>query len=111
MLEEVYEKIRQAFPGRELVLGEGNRDADILLVGEAPGRQEVEQRRPFVGAAGKNLDRFLQSIRLERGQIYITNAVKFRPTRISQWGTRPTARRRRRRFWPTGLFCWRNWKR
>jgi len=50
-------------------------------VGEAPGRQEEEQGRPFVGAAGKNLSEFLDILKLKREEIYITNTVKFRPSR------------------------------
>jgi DNA polymerase len=87
MLNELYQKIRDAFTDRELVLGEGNERADIMLIGEAPGRTEVELGRPFVGKAGKNLDMFLAHIRLRREDIYITNCVKFRPTRISEWGS------------------------
>jgi len=87
MLEDLYRRIREAFPDRDLVLGEGNPDADIMLIGEAPGRTEVEMGRPFVGKAGKNLDAFLEHIRLAREDIYITNCVKFRPTRLSEWGS------------------------
>ena len=87
MLETLYQKIRDAFPGQELVLGEGNPRSDIMLIGEAPGKTEVELKRPFVGVAGKNLDMFLQTIHLNREDIYITNSVKFRPTRTSEWGT------------------------
>ncbi len=64
-----------------LVPGEGNHKAKLLLIGEAPGAQEALQGRPFVGTAGKNLDVFLLSIGLERESLYITNAVKFRPTK------------------------------
>lgn len=87
MLEDLYQRIRDAFPDRELVLGEGNEKADIMLIGEAPGRTEVEMGRPFVGKAGKNLDMFLAHIRLAREDIFITNCVKFRPTRLSEWGS------------------------
>lgn len=86
MLDTVYNKIREAFPGRDLVPGDGNPKARIMLIGEAPGRFEVEQGRPFVGTAGKNLDRFLGSIAFKREEIFITNAVKFRPTKIGARG-------------------------
>ena len=86
MLKDLYQRIRDAFPDRELVLGEGNPNARIMLIGEAPGKTEVELGRPFVGKAGKNLDMFLEHIRLKREDIYITNCVKFRPTRESEWG-------------------------
>jgi uracil-DNA glycosylase family 4 len=62
-----------------LVPGEGAQDADIMLVGEAPGKSEDEQGRPFVGRAGKLLDELLAAAGLERGDVYITNVVKARP--------------------------------
>lgn len=61
------------------VVGEGNRDARIMFVGEAPGAEEARKGRPFVGAAGKVLDELLSSIGLERSEVYITNLVKDRP--------------------------------
>lgn len=70
-----------------LVYGEGNIHARIALVGEAPGKEETLQQRPFVGKAGKNLDEFLSITGLRREDIYITNVVKFRPVRFSEKGT------------------------
>lgn len=67
-----------------IVFGEGNRDAKLVLVGEAPGAKEIELGRPFVGQAGKNLDEFLEILGLERGDIYITNVVKIRPYKINE---------------------------
>ncbi len=61
------------------VPGEGPLDSIIMFVGEAPGKSEDEQGRPFVGAAGKLLNTLLESIGLERGGVYITNIVKCRP--------------------------------
>lgn len=58
-----------------------------MLIGEAPGGQEEQQGRPFVGKAGKNLDEFLTAIGLRREDIRISNTVKVRPTRISPKGT------------------------
>jgi DNA polymerase len=63
----------------QLVMGEGNPDADVVFIGEAPGAKEDELGRPFVGAAGKFLDEMLASINLERSDVYITNIVKYRP--------------------------------
>lgn len=71
----------------ELVLGSGNQSAQIMLIGEAPGREEVQAGRPFVGKAGKNLDFFLEATGLAREELYLTNVVKFRPVRISSKGT------------------------
>lgn len=62
-----------------LVFGEGREDADLMLVGEAPGEEEDLQARPFVGRAGQLLDRILESVSLSRDDVYITNIVKFRP--------------------------------
>lgn len=62
-----------------LVMGEGNPDADIVFIGEAPGKNEDEQGRPFVGAAGSFLNEMLAAINLDRNDIYITNTVKYRP--------------------------------
>lgn len=62
-----------------LVMGDGNVDADIVFIGEAPGKNEDEQGIPFVGAAGKFLDTMLETINMKRADIYITNIVKYRP--------------------------------
>ena len=61
------------------VIGEGNHDADIVFIGEAPGRNEAKTGRPFCGAAGKILDDLLASIKVPRENVYITNIVKDRP--------------------------------
>jgi len=66
-----------------LVYGDGSVEANIVLVGEAPGRYEIEKGKPFVGQAGKNLDEFMDILQLKREDIYITNVVKFRPYRIN----------------------------
>lgn len=62
-----------------LVFGVGNPNADIVIIGEAPGKKEDELGEPFVGASGKFLDEMLASINMRREQIYITNIVKYRP--------------------------------
>jgi len=62
-----------------LVFGAGNPEADIVLVGEAPGAREDARGIPFVGAAGKLLDAMLERIRLSREDIYIANVLKCRP--------------------------------
>ena len=63
----------------QLVFADGNADADIVFIGEAPGKNEDLQGKPFVGAAGKFLDDMLAMIGLQRSDIYITNIVKYRP--------------------------------
>ena len=65
--------------GYQMVFGEGDVDAQIMFIGEAPGAQEAETGRPFVGAAGGVLDDLLASIGLDREAVYITNVVKDRP--------------------------------
>ncbi len=63
----------------QAVPGEGNPDADIMFIGEAPGKNEDLQGVPFIGAAGKFLSLMLATIKLKREDIYITNVVKYRP--------------------------------
>lgn len=79
--QEMHEKCRCALKETALnaVPGDGSADADILFIGEAPGKKEDEQGRPFIGAAGKFLSEMLASIGLKREDIYITNVVKYRP--------------------------------
>ena len=62
-----------------IVLGEGNRSADIMLIGEGPGAEEDAQGRPFVGKAGQLLDKMFSAIDITREELYITNVVKCRP--------------------------------
>jgi uracil-DNA glycosylase len=63
----------------QVVFGVGNPDADLIFVGEAPGFHEDQQGIPFVGQAGKLLDRLLGGIGLERADIYVANVLKCRP--------------------------------
>ncbi len=65
------------------VFGDGNPDSKIVLVGEAPGKTEVELGRPFVGQAGKNLEEFITILGIIREDLYITNVVKFRPIKLN----------------------------
>lgn len=63
----------------QLVFGAGNPSAEVVFIGEAPGKNEDLQGKPFVGAAGKFLDEMLEMVGLKRKDIYITNIVKYRP--------------------------------
>ncbi len=63
----------------QIVFGEGNPDADIMFIGEAPGKDEDEKGRPFVGRAGQLLNQALEQVGLERNDVFITNVVKCRP--------------------------------
>ena len=61
------------------VIGEGNHSAEIMFIGEAPGENEAKTGRPFCGRAGKVLDMLLQSVGINRQDVYVTNIVKDRP--------------------------------
>ena len=86
--DEIRAMVKEVYPDREwvLVFGEGPAQARLMLVGEAPGEQEAMLGRPFVGKAGKLLDAFIAGTGLTRGEMYVTNTVKFRPSRISKAG-------------------------
>jgi uracil-DNA glycosylase family 4 len=62
-----------------LVMGKGSSDAEVVLIGEAPGKNEDLQGKPFVGAAGKFLDEMLNEAGIDPSEVYITNIVKYRP--------------------------------
>ncbi len=72
-------RCRLAETRTQVVFGVGSPDAELMLVGEAPGFHEDKQGFPFVGQAGKLLDRLLGGIGLERGDVYIANVIKCRP--------------------------------
>lgn len=98
LIAEVYEEDRKI-----LVHGEGRPGARVMLIGEAPGEQETLQRRPFVGKAGRNLDEFLELAGIDRSELYVSNTVKFRPTKISAAGrvvNRPPTREEINLFLP-----------
>ena len=102
---ELEKLIQELYPGdrKLLVHGDGAERARVMLVGEAPGEQETLKRRPFVGKAGKNLDEFLEIAGLDRSDLYVSNAVKIRPTKISAAGrivNRPPTREEIRLFLP-----------
>ncbi len=70
-----YRKSNNYYP----VIGQGNHNADIIFVGEAPGKNEAEQGRPFCGVSGNILNELLSSIKIQREDVYITNILKDRP--------------------------------
>lgn len=72
-------KCRLCETRRHAVPGEGPNDADVMFIGEAPGEKEDAEGRPFLGRAGRYLDRLLESVELDREKIYITSSVKCRP--------------------------------
>ena len=79
----------------QLVMGDGNPDASIVLIGEAPGKKEDELGLPFVGASGRFLNEMLAAAELERSDVYITNIVKYRPP-----NNRDPSEQEKRDFWP-----------
>ena len=87
--EELKRRSARRF-GEDSVFGEGSLNSRLAIVGEAPGKQEVEEGRPFVGNAGKLLDKLLVEAGIDRSKVYVTNVVKVRPTRVS--GGRTTNR-------------------
>ena len=72
-------KCRLAEGRTQVVFGIGDPNADLMFVGEAPGFHEDQQGKPFVGQAGKLLDRLLAGIGLEREEVYVANVLKCRP--------------------------------
>lgn len=85
-LDEIAQKICSCEKCKDLckncthpVPGEGNSEAELMLVGEAPGAEEDRTGRPFVGAAGRFLEEMLSNIGLKRSDVFITNILKYRP--------------------------------
>jgi DNA polymerase len=84
-----------AASAHNLVMGDGDLNADIVFIGEAPGKNEDEQGLPFVGAAGKFLNEMLAQAGMERSDVYITNIVKYRPP-----NNRDPLPEEKKAFWP-----------
>jgi len=83
LLESLYNEYREEYRGKEIVVGDGNTEAQLFLIGEAPGRDEVKLSKPFVGMAGKNLTEFLNILGIDRKDIYISNAIKYRLSEVN----------------------------
>lgn len=84
-----------AAQARNLVMGDGNVNADIVFIGEAPGKKEDELGLPFVGASGRFLNTMLEAAGLVREDVYITNIVKYRPP-----NNRDPTEDEKQTFWP-----------
>ncbi|MCG8526464.1 MAG: uracil-DNA glycosylase [Opitutales bacterium] len=76
-------------PGKKVVFGVGNIDADIFFCGEAPGQEEEIQGEPFVGPAGQLLTKIIQTTGLQRSDVYIGNIMNWRPETDTPYGNRP----------------------
>ncbi|HDN58419.1 MAG TPA: uracil-DNA glycosylase [Candidatus Marinimicrobia bacterium] len=85
LLVEIREEVKKCFrcplaeQRTQIVFGEGNPDALLMFIGEAPGEEEDRTGRPFVGKAGQLLTRIVRSVNLTREEVYIANMVKCRP--------------------------------
>lgn len=101
---KLQEQIKKAAGDAPYVLGVGDVKSALMLIGEAPGKNEIELQAPFVGKAGKHLDRFMEILGISRPDLYITNTVKIRPQRLSSKTgksiNRPPNREEQRRFIP-----------
>lgn len=83
LLEQLYKEFSKEFANRETVFGSGDPDAAVVFVGEAPGAAEVRRQMAFVGPAGKNLNDFLAFAGIARSEVYITNAIKYRLSKVN----------------------------
>lgn len=86
------EELKTDLDGTNMVFGSGNPEADLMIIGEAPGAKEDEQGEPFVGASGQLLTKILAAIKVSRADIYIANILKHRPPE----NRNPTAEERAR---------------
>lgn len=83
-LNALYDEFSEKFRNEMVVTGFGDCDAPVVLIGEAPGKDEVKFGRPFVGSAGKNLTELLSGGGIDRKDVFITNVVKYRMYRINE---------------------------
>ena len=88
-LQSLYRRYAEARHGEAFVTGYGNPAAAVLLIGEAPGRDEIRTGKPFQGSAGRRLDNMLSEAGLSRDALFVTNTVK---TRLFKQGIRPGSR-------------------
>lgn len=85
LLDELYSTYKKdtpchlGFNRTNIVFGDGNANADLMFVGEAPGEEEDKQGKPFVGRSGQLLNKALNHVKINREDVYITNVVKCRP--------------------------------
>lgn len=90
--EQMEKESKLHFGDRRVVFGDGKINAEIMLIGEAPGGEEEKQGKPFVGKAGKNLNEFLEIVGLDRSDLYVSNVVKLRPFKLSPKTNKPINR-------------------
>lgn len=78
-LQYIFDAIKKAYPNRRLVFNDGSPESTVMIIGEAPGKDEEIQGRPFVGRGGKLLNTTLEALGWQRADFYVTNIVKYRP--------------------------------
>jgi uracil-DNA glycosylase family 4 len=78
-LTYIFDAVKKAYPKKRLVFNDGSPDAEIMIIGEAPGADEEKQGKPFVGRAGKLLNATLEKLGWQRSDFYVSNIVKYRP--------------------------------
>ncbi|MBI2670254.1 MAG: uracil-DNA glycosylase [Candidatus Yanofskybacteria bacterium] len=79
-LQYIFGAIKKAYPNRKLVFNDGSPDMPVMIIGEAPGKDEEIQGKPFVGRGGKLLNSTLETLGWKRSDFYVTNVVKYRPS-------------------------------
>ncbi len=82
-LQQLYARYAKEFAVGELVFGDGNIESGIVMIGEAPGKEEVRLGKPFVGLAGGNLKEFMDYINVKKEDIYVTNTIKYRLFKVN----------------------------
>lgn len=89
-LELIWQAVRKAYPKHTLVFSDGDPDAKIIIIGEAPGKDEERQGKPFIGRAGRLLTGTLETLGWQRSDFYISNIVKYRPSDVDGGNRTPT---------------------
>ncbi|MCK5812234.1 MAG: uracil-DNA glycosylase [Clostridiales bacterium] len=91
-LNKLYREYENKFSNEELVMGDGDVNCSLLMIGEAPGKDEVIQKKPFVGLAGGKLKEFIDYLNKTRQDFYVTNAIKYRLYKINSLTNRKSNR-------------------
>lgn len=89
-LKYIFDAIKKAYPNRKFVFNDGSPDNSVMIIGEAPGKDEEAQGKPFVGRGGKLLNLTLENLGWKRSDFYVTNVVKYRPADDSGGNRTPT---------------------
>lgn len=82
-MKKLYSDYCFKYKDKEIVLGDGDIDQTLMMVGEAPGKNEVLQKKPFIGLAGGNLKEFIDYIGKTRQDFYVTNVIKYRLYKVN----------------------------